>query len=236
MHSFDPEIAKLVGVNAAVIHQNIIWWTQKNAANGRHCYDGRYWTYNSIAAFDELFPYLTRAQIRSALLKLEEAGLIVCGNYNKSAYDRTKWYSPNEQLHLSKLANGFERDDQPIPDDKPVGKPDKDMSSGDDERVYNFANNNLEPSLQPEHVVEVWNAMAERTGLPRVRRLTDARRKQLKARIRENTLDEWTEAIAAIERSDFCRGEKTSWRADFDFLLQPKSFTKLIEGAYDGRS
>jgi hypothetical protein len=33
MHSFDPEIAKKVGVNAAVIYQNIVWWTQKNAAN-----------------------------------------------------------------------------------------------------------------------------------------------------------------------------------------------------------
>ena len=125
---------------------------------------------------------------------------------------------------------------EPITNNQEDKSPKGDMSSGDDERVHNFANNDLQPSLQPEHVVEVWNAMAERTGLPRVRRLTDTRRKQLKARIRENTLDEWTEAIAAIERSDFCRGEKTSWRADFDFLLQPKSFTKLIEGAYDGRS
>ena len=33
MHSFDPEIAKKVGVNAAVIYQNIIFWTEKNAAN-----------------------------------------------------------------------------------------------------------------------------------------------------------------------------------------------------------
>jgi hypothetical protein len=38
----------------------------------------------------------------------------------------------------------------------------------------------------------------------------------------------------ALERSAFCRGENDrGWRADFDFLLQPKSFTKLLEGAYD---
>jgi hypothetical protein len=57
MHSFDPEIAKKVGVNAAVIYQNIVWWTQKNAANNKHHHDGRHWTYNSIKAFDVLFPY-----------------------------------------------------------------------------------------------------------------------------------------------------------------------------------
>ncbi len=123
MHQFNPDIAKLVGVNAAVIYQNIVWWTEKNAANERHFYEGRYWTYNSVKAFDDLFPYLTRNQIRSALLRLEEEGLIVCGNFNQSAYDRTKWYSPNSQLHLGKNTNGFGTDHKPIPDSKPVDKP-----------------------------------------------------------------------------------------------------------------
>jgi hypothetical protein len=47
-------------------------------------------------------------------------------------------------------------------------------------------------------------------------------------------LEEWQRAMDALERSAFCRGENDrGWRADFDFLLQPKSFTKLLEGAYD---
>jgi len=122
MHSFDPEIAKLVGVNAAVIYQNILWWAQKNAANEKHFHDGRYWTYNSITAFESLFPYLTSKQIRSALVALEEAQLIVCGNYNQSTYDRTKWYSPNGQIDLPCRANGIAPEGRPIPVSKPVGK------------------------------------------------------------------------------------------------------------------
>jgi len=221
MHSFDPNIAKLVGVNAAVIHQNIVWWTQKNAANSKHFYDGRYWTYNSITAFDDLFPYLTKAQIRSALLKLEDAGLIVCGNYNKSAYDRTKWYSPNEQLHLSNLANGFEQDDEPIPVDKPVGKPDKDMSSDDD--------------LTVNDVVEAWNDLAVDRGLPKVSMVTEARRRQVQARIKEYPdAGDWSKALSAIDKSKFlCGDNDRGWRANFDFLLQPSTFIKLLEGTYD---
>lgn len=227
MHSFDPEIAKKVGVNAAVIYQNIVWWTDKNAANGKHFHDGRYWTYNSIAAFDELFPYFTRAQIRSAILKLEDSGLIVTGNYNQSAYDRTKWYSPNTKLHLSKLANGFDPEGKPIPDSKPDIKPDIDMSSDDD---------HSSKSDDVENIVRAWNELAEARNLPKVAKITASRRKQVQARLKEWSDDEWSKALTAIYRSKFLCGEnERGWKANFDFLLQPNSFTRLIEGAYDGK-
>jgi hypothetical protein len=91
-----------------------------------------------------------------------------------------------------------------------------------------------EPALRPEHVVEVWNEMAGRVGLSRVVKLTPQRRRSLNTRIRQHSLDDWTEAIAAIERNRFLHGENDrGWRADFDFLLNPQKFVKLIEGGYD---
>ena len=76
--------------------------------------------------------------------------------------------------------------------------------------------------------------MAERKGLPKVKLLTAQRTKHLKARIRDYAIDDFTDAISAIERSRWLCGENDrGWKADFDFLLQPKSFTKLIEGSYD---
>jgi len=126
-HHFDPNIAAQVGCNAAVIYQNLLYWAEKNAANGRHFYDGRWWTYNSISAFSELFPYLSGKQIRSALDKLESVGLIVTGCYNKSAYDRTKWYAPtclNTVAHLPKRSNENDQKGEPIPDINTDNKPD----------------------------------------------------------------------------------------------------------------
>jgi hypothetical protein len=94
-----------------------------------------------------------------------------------------------------------------------------------------------EPTERPlteDEIVEAWNQRMVPQGFPAVRRMTNTRQRQLKARLRENTLDDWQQAMSALERSAFCRGEnQTGWRADFDFLLQPKSFTKLLEGAYD---
>ena len=116
MHSFDPDIAARVGVNAAVLYQNIVWWCAKNAANRVNVHDGRYWTFNSVKAWGELFPYLTGKQIRSALDKLEEEGLILSGIFNKSGYDRTKWYCPAGQIDLPQKANGIASEGEPIPD------------------------------------------------------------------------------------------------------------------------
>lgn len=85
-----------------------------------------------------------------------------------------------------------------------------------------------------KEILEAWAVRMVPQGFPAVRRLTATRDRQLSARLRENTFDDWQRAFAALERSAFCRGENDrGWRADFDFLLQPKSFTKLIEGAYD---
>lgn len=88
--------------------------------------------------------------------------------------------------------------------------------------------------LTVNEIVEAWNERMVPQGFPAVRRLTETRKRQLKARLRENTIEDWQQAMSALERSAFCKGENDrGWRADFDFLLQPKSFTKLLEGAYD---
>ena len=82
--------------------------------------------------------------------------------------------------------------------------------------------------------VEEWNQLAEDMHLPKVKVVTDKRTKALRARLRElGSREAWTEAMWKIAHSPFCRGEKTDWRADFDFVLQPSSMTKLMEGSYD---
>ena len=117
-HSFDVDTAELYGVNSAILFKNIYFWVEKNKANEIHFYDGNYWTYNSIKAFSKMFPYMTEKQIRLSLEKLENAGLIETGNFNKAGYDRTKWYAitPKGQMHFTKKANGICQKGKPIPD------------------------------------------------------------------------------------------------------------------------
>lgn len=96
MHSFDKNIAKLTNVNCAIILQNIFYWVEKNKANDIHLHEGKYWTYNSMKAFEELFPYLNNRQIRYALQTLEKEGLILTGNFNETC-TRTLWYTVTDK-------------------------------------------------------------------------------------------------------------------------------------------
>lgn len=88
--------------------------------------------------------------------------------------------------------------------------------------------------LTKREVIDAWKQRMVPQGFPDIAKITGQRDRLLSARLKDCTLDEWMRAFAALERSAFCRGENDrGWRADFDFLLQPKSFTKLLEGAYD---
>lgn len=96
-HSFNVAVAEEVGVNAAIIMKSIHFWVDHNRANEKELHDGRYWTYESMRAFGEQFPYLTMRKVNTALKILEDRGFIMTGNYNSTAYDRTKWYSVTDE-------------------------------------------------------------------------------------------------------------------------------------------
>ena len=139
-HYFDINIAMKYGIQPAIILNNLYFWIEKNRANEKHFYDGYYWTYNSMKAFSELFPYMTERQIDYAIKKLVESGLVIKGNYNKSSYDRTCWYaitkagysilqncemdstkakpciSQNCEMDFTNLSNGNDTIVKPIPD------------------------------------------------------------------------------------------------------------------------
>lgn len=96
-HYFDIELAKKVGINAAILLENIAFWVRENEANRRNYHDGKYWTYNTKHALHEQFPYMSEKQISTALQKLIDAGYIVKGHYCEDARDRTLWYSLTDE-------------------------------------------------------------------------------------------------------------------------------------------
>jgi len=125
VYSFDTETAEKVGVNAATIYHNMQFWINRNKANKANFKDGNWWIYNSVKAWQELFPFMTIRAVRTALQKLIDAGLIEKGEYNAKGYDKTTWYAicQNRQMDLSETANGFVNNDKPIPVSNPVSNP-----------------------------------------------------------------------------------------------------------------
>jgi hypothetical protein len=173
-YQFDVEIAKKYGVEEAVIIQNFGFWIKKNQANNKNFHDGYYWTFNSAAALQELFPFWTASKVARLLRKLEEEGVLKSSNYNNNPYDRTKWYTiidksiiDTYQIDYSGLENRFSEGQQPIPDintdintDK---KPDKEFSLASETK--NKKNKSKTNNQDYKKVMDTyWRLYQKRTG------------------------------------------------------------------------
>lgn len=135
-HHFNIDIAQKYGVDEAIMLNHIMFWVLRNEANDKNFYEGYYWTFNSVNAFEKLFPYWSKRQVDRILKSLESKNLILTGNFNKSSYDRTKWYtlsnltrtemlkpfndlansiSQNGKMELAEWENGISQTVKPIP-------------------------------------------------------------------------------------------------------------------------
>ena len=111
-----PSLACEIGLNEAIILQQMHFWLNRKTAQER---EGRYWVYNSYEGWREQLPFWGLNTIRRAIANLEKKGLLVTGNFNKFKGDKTKWYSINydklqelqekmEEVTLSKkLVKGY---------------------------------------------------------------------------------------------------------------------------------
>ena len=92
-HQFNPRIAAKVGIEAAIIINNLKYWIEHNEAKKINFQDGRYWMYCSYVEMEKHLSYLDAQQIGRIMRKLEKKKIIRSGVYNKSRYDKTKWYT-----------------------------------------------------------------------------------------------------------------------------------------------
>ena len=175
-HSFNIDIAKKVGIAGAVILNNIYWWVDKNSKNQINFYEGKYWTYNKKSAYLQQFPYLTENQLEYALTKLRDADYIEVGNFNKSKYDRTLWYTltekayselQNSAIHIGNFGNGERKNVTPIQDiNKDINKDEENVEQGSTipySDIINYLNEKADTSFRStskdnqKHITARWN-------------------------------------------------------------------------------
>jgi len=234
--SFIEEDAKH-GLLEAVILFKIRFFLTWAKTNKKNIYENRYWTYNTVEAWQAQIPYATERQIRHAIEKLIKAKVLIANNFNKHKYDRTRWFSINEdaylcenieetnmtnastcecQIHLPNLTNGKDKDVQPIP-------------------INTTNNTTKDPNIYVNPLFSLWNKTV--TKLPKALKSNDKRDKASKLLLKENPdLNYWENVIKRMESSLFCNGNnKDGWQAGFDFFLKPETHIKVMEGSYDNR-
>ena len=85
-----PSLAGKLGLNGAIFLQQVHYWISMPTARER---EGRRWVYNSLPQWQEQFPFWSEDTIQRTIAALEKQGVLLSGNYNERAFDKTKWYS-----------------------------------------------------------------------------------------------------------------------------------------------
>lgn len=116
-HAFSLDLATKFSVEEAILIQHFQHWIGVNRRLKQNFHDGRYWTYQTLEWIAGHFPYWSGKQVERLVKKLTDKGILIKGNYNKLAYDRTVWYAFSEQeIDFPKSGNGDSEIGRPIPD------------------------------------------------------------------------------------------------------------------------
>ena len=182
--------------------------------------------------------YLTNARVQREMAKMADERVVHAENGAKGGRKRAENAAKTSRKHAEPETNSNENNGPvqayPEPDIEPPVVP-----QGDDPALFEL---HPEEPETPDPVLVAfsqWNVLAKRWRLPVAKDLTEARRRAIAKRLEAAGPEGWTEALAALEKSALCVGQKPPrpgssepWRADLDFVCQPKSFTRLREGFY----
>ncbi|SFR12544.1 hypothetical protein [Desulfoscipio geothermicus] len=106
----DKMLARKLGLNEAIVIQQVHYWLKINEKKNQNYIDGKYWTFNTLKEWHENnFDFWSLDTVKRTFTKLENTGVLIVGNFNKDRRDRTKWYSINYKK-LEELVS--EKDDQ----------------------------------------------------------------------------------------------------------------------------
>lgn len=82
-----------------------------------------------------------------------------------------------------------------------------------------------------QQVVDLFHSICK--SFPKIRSISDSRRKAIKARLNTYSLEDFKTAFENAESSSFLKGSNDrNWTATFDWLIKDSNMAKVLEGNY----
>ena len=89
-------------------------------------------------------------------------------------------------------------------------------------------------AFSPSQIVDIFHSICK--SYPKVRSISEKRKKAIQARLRVHGIDTIKEVFEKAEASDFLKGKNNkNWSADFDWIMTDGNFSKILDGKYDNR-
>lgn len=85
-----------------------------------------------------------------------------------------------------------------------------------------------------QQIADMYNATC--VSFPRLTRLSEKRKRAIKARLRKYSIDDIKKVFELAEESDFLKGENNrNWSATFDWMMNDANMAKILDGNYKNK-
>ena len=171
----------------------------------------KHWRMHNLLRKDRYNP--TQYQDQMAEIEMKDNG-----SYTE------KRREPLEIVDSESMATSWQpHGNQLVPQDR-IGKDRIDKNSREEVRK--------EDTVTCKQVVDLYHSVC--TSYPSVKTLSEARRKDIKARLNTYSLDDFRTLFEKAEASAFLKGSNDrNWTANFDWLIKDANMAKVIDGNYD---
>jgi hypothetical protein len=109
----------------------------------------------------------------------------------------------------------------------------------DNNKVYITKKQDREEGDRPcyQKYMTFWNAQIAGGNIPKLRTLTNTRKKQIKSLLKDYSEGDILEAFDKVKQSKFMNGQNDrNWTATFDWVIKPGNFVKVLEGNFDDKA
>ena len=103
--SFDIEVARQVGVDAAVVFNHILYWVRRNAIDRKNFKDGHYWMWEPMENMARYFGFMSKFTICRSVKRLVDKGYLIKADYCDNRFNRTSWYRPSNPEWIGNVAH-----------------------------------------------------------------------------------------------------------------------------------
>lgn len=236
-----PELIKLVGRSAALLLQQIHYWSSNKTIGTLH--EGKRWVHNTYEEWAEDLGTYSASTIKRSVKILKDNDLILVKKLSSTRSDQTNWYTINydrleevlpqgkgkeqlrvvpnsQQILCQEETKTTQREDQNDPilikDSKNTLKENTINHNSSNISQNNSENKNQEKPIA-QQMIDIWNSTIE----PEVKaELTQKRARFLMAALKHkfsNCLQKWQHYCKLIASSDFLMGKI---RKSFKIILE----------------
>ena len=218
----------------------IVIWLKLLTFAGKQNNSGVFLMNNRIAYTDEMLACIFRRElslVRMALKTFEQFGMIeifenviTIPNWGKHQnLDQLE----SKKEYMRNYMKGYREKQRALTDGKANCKTNSkaNVSQADkeeDKEEEKERDKSISSDLQS--VVDLFHSIC--VSFPRIRSLSDARKKAIKARLKTYSMDDFRTLFENAENSSFLKGVDGGWKASFDWLIKEANMLKVLEGNY----